>query len=422
MTDYWTAAWSASAQGPFPHGRETAQPELGAIFPDPDDGAHDQSFRLIVRPDVWGCEARIRLSNAHGDRPVTFDGVHLAMQAMSSALLPGTNRAVTFDGQPGVVIEPGAHRLSDPVALDFLTNPDDPLLTGRALAVSFHIVGESGPMTYHAKALQTSYISKRGAGSVGHLEDESPFPFSTTSWFFLDAVDMNMAAETRVVVAFGDSISDGSGSTINGHDRWPDVFSRRLHARYGNTVSVVNQGIGGNQVLGPPDGTPLEERLGGISALARLERDVISMAGVTTVIWLEGINDLGHANATAGDIIGGLRQGVARLREALPGVRIIVGTLTPALNATTGGHGTPEVDTHRRAYNDFIRTSDLFDGIIDFDAVTIDEKTGELQTEMRPGSSIGGPGDNLHPNRIGYQAMGHAIDLDMVMTADGTTL
>ena len=118
-------------------------------------------------------------------------------------------------------------------------------------------------MTYHAKALQTSYISERDSGAVGHMESEGPFPFSTTSWFFLDAVDMNMTHETRVVVVFGDSISDGSGSTINGHDRWPDVFSRRLHARYGNTVSVVNQGIGGNQILGPPEGTAPEDRLGG---------------------------------------------------------------------------------------------------------------------------------------------------------------
>lgn len=414
MTDYWTAAWCASSQGPFPHGRETAQPELDALFPQPNHGARDQSFRMIVRPDVWGREARLRLSNAHGDRPVTLDGVHLGMQAMSSAILPGTNRAVTFDGQDSVTIDSGAHRLSDPVALDFLTDADDPLLSGRAMAVSFHVVGDSGPMTYHAKALQTSYLSGRGAGSLGHLEDESPFPYSTTSWFFLDSVDMNMEAKTRVVVAFGDSISDGSGSTINGHDRWPDVLSRRLHAKYGKSVSLVNQGIGGNQILGPPEGTPPEDRLGGIPALARLERDVISMAGVTTVIWLEGINDLGHADATADAIIGGLSQGVARLREALPEIRIVVGTLTPALNATTGGHGTPQVDMHRRAYNDFIRTSDLFDGVIDFDAVTIDQATGELKPDMRPSSSIGGPGDNLHPNRIGYQVMGHAIDLNMI--------
>lgn len=415
MPSYWAAAWSASAQGPFPHGRETAQPDLGAVFPDPDRGARDQSFRLIVRPDIWGTAARIRLSNAHGDRPVTFGGVHMGLHTMGGALLTGTNAPVRFAGNDRVTVAAGEHRLSDPVPLAFVTDPDDPMLTGRTLAVSFHVTGESGPLTYHAKALQTSYISARGGEPFGHVEDESPFPFPTTSWFFLDALDMNVERKPRVVVAFGDSISDGSGSTINGHDRWPDVLSRRLHARFGNTVSVVNQGIGGNQILGPPERTPLEERLGGISALSRLERDVVSMAGVTTVIWLEGINDLGHAAATADDIIGGLTDGVARLRKALPDVRIVIGTLTSALNATTGGHGTPEVDAHRRAYNDFIRSSDLFDGVIDFDAATLDPVTGEMRPEMCPGSSIGGPGDRLHPNRIGYQAMAAAIDLEMIV-------
>jgi len=415
MPSYWAAAWSASAQGPFPHGRETAQPDLTSVFPDQETGASDQSFRMIVRPDIWGTEARIRLSNAHGSRPVTFDGAYVALHVMSSAILPGTNRPIHFGGTASVTIEPGAHVVSDPVALDFVSDPDDPLLTGRALAISFHIAGESGPMTYHAKALQTSYLSDHNAGALGHDENEGSFPTPTTSWYFLDAMDMNMASKPRVIVAFGDSISDGSGSTINGHDRWPDVLARRLHAKFGNKVSVVNQGIGGNQILGPPDGTPLEKRLGGISALARLERDVINMAGVTTVIWLEGINDLGHARATAGQISDGVCQGVARLREAIPNVRIVLGTLTTALNATTGGHGSTEVDTHRRAFNDFIRTCNLFDGVIDFDAVTIDKTTGEMRPEMCPGSSIGGPGDRLHPNRIGYQAMGGAVDLDMIV-------
>jgi lysophospholipase L1-like esterase len=415
MKSYWAAAWSASAQGPFPHGRETAQPDLTTVFPDPETGASDQSFRMIVRPDIWGTHARIRLSNAHGSRPVTFDGIYVGLHVMSGAILVGTNRPVHFNGSALITVAPGSWSVSDPVALDFIADPNDPMLAGRNLAVSFHVQGDSGPMTYHAKALQTSYISDRGAGSVGHEEIEGSFPTPTTSWFFLDAVDMNMAVKPRVVVAFGDSISDGSGSTINGHDRWPDVLSRRLHAKLGDFVSVVNQGIGGNQILGPPDGTPPEERLGGIPALARLERDVIGIAGVTTVMWLEGINDLGHARATADQIIDGVRQGVARLRDAIPGVRIIMGTLTTALNATTGGHGTKEVDTHRRAFNDFVRTSDLFDGVIDFDAVTLDRATGEMRPEMCPGSSIGGEGDRLHPNRIGYQAMAAAIDLDVIV-------
>ena len=202
MPSYWAAAWSASAQGPFPHGRETAQPDLTSVFPDPEFGASDQSFRMIVRPDIWGAEARIRLSNAHGSRPVTFDGAYVGLHVMSSAVLPGTNRPIHFGGTASVTIEPGAHAVSDPVALDFVPDPDNPMMSGRALAISFHVAGESGPMTYHAKALQTSYVSDRDAGSLGHDENESGFPTPTTSWFFLDAMDMNMASKPRVIVAF----------------------------------------------------------------------------------------------------------------------------------------------------------------------------------------------------------------------------
>src|SRR6185369_7516162 len=126
---------------------------------------------------------------------------------------------------------------------------DQKTLTGRKLAVSFHVAGESGPMTWHAKALQTSYVSPPGSGATSQDEGESGFPFSTTSWYFLDEVDMNVATKADVVVAFGDSITDGTASTINGDDRWPDVLSRRLHAAYGDQFTVVNAGIGGNMVI-----------------------------------------------------------------------------------------------------------------------------------------------------------------------------
>ena len=415
MVDHWAAAWSASAQGPYPHGRETAQPDLSTLFPEPEFGARDQSFRMIVRPNIWGTQARIRLTNAHGSQPITFRDIYVGMQALSSAVLPGTNRPVTFGNANHITIEPGAWAVSDPVDLDFMTNPNDPLLIGKSLAVSFHVTGDTGPMTYHAKSLQTSYLSERGSAPVSQSEDETAFPYATTSWFFLDALDMNMRVPTQVIVAFGDSISDGSGATINGFDRWPDVVARRLYTKFGNTVSLVNQGIGGNQVIGPPDDTPPADRLGGISALSRLERDIVSMTGVSTIIWLEGINDFGFTDVSAEEVIKGIQQGVASLRKAIPGVRIIGATLTTALNATTGGHGKESVDNRRRIFNEFVRTTDIYDNIIDFDAATYDETTGELKPEMVPNSCIGGPGDKLHPNRIGYQAMAAAVDIDMLV-------
>lgn len=411
----WATAWTTSMHGPYPAGNATAQPEMRYVIPSPERGAFDQSFRLMIRPDIWGSAARIRLSNVLGRQPVTFTGIHLGLQHMSSALLPGSNRPVTFGGAARLTLPPGQDAWSDPVALALPTGPADPLLTGRRLAVSFHVVGESGPISWHAKAMQTSYIAPPGSPPCSADEGEAGFPFPTTSWYFLDALDMAVPQRSRVVVCFGDSITDGSGSTVNGDDRWPDVLSRRLHAIHGNRVAVVNQGIGGNQILAPARYDIDQPTAGGPSALSRIERDVISLSGVSTVIWLEGINDLGHAGATSEALQKGIAQGVALMRRSIPGVRIVLATLTTALNATTGGHGTHEVDRRRRALNDFIRSSGLADAVIDFDPITRDAATGEMRAEMVPGSSIGGPGDKLHPNRLGYQAMGAAIDLAAIV-------
>jgi lysophospholipase L1-like esterase len=411
----WAATWCASIHGPYPAGNATAQPEMRFALPDPARGARDQSFRLIVRPDVWGRAARLRFSNVLGARPLHLDDVHIGLQLSSSALMPGTNRLVTFADRDHVEIPPGSDFVSDPVALDFIADPAEPLLVGRRLAISFHVAGESGPMTWHAKAMQTSYLTPPGTGSHAADEGEGAFVHPTASWFFLDALEMLMDEPTGVIVCFGDSITDGSGSTMNGDDRWPDVMARRLHALHGNRVAVVNAGIGGNQILAPIPYSPEAPTAGGPSALARMERDVARLSGVSTVIWLEGINDLGHAAATAESVIAGLQEGVARLRRLIPGVRVVLGTITTALGATTGGHGTPEVDAHRRQINDFIRDTPQIDGFIDFDAAIRDPSSGRMRAEMVPGSSIGGPGDGLHPNRIGYQAMAAMIDPAMVV-------
>ena len=111
MNEHWAAAWSASAQGPFPYGRETAQPDLSALFPEPEYSATNQSFRMIIRPDIWGRQLRIRLSNAHGSKPITFKDLYVGMQSMSSAILPGTNRQIQFDGLDIVTIEAGPSQI-----------------------------------------------------------------------------------------------------------------------------------------------------------------------------------------------------------------------------------------------------------------------------------------------------------------------
>ncbi len=408
---HWATAWAAGMHGPYPVGNPSAQPDQSFAFPDAADGARDQTLRMVVRPDLWGRQARLRFSNAFGSRPLRLDAVHVGLQLGGAALLPGSNRAVGFGGADGVTIPPGGEAWSDAVELGCIADPDDPLLMGRKLAVSFHVAGPSGPMTWHAKALQTSYVTAPGAGAQAADETESAFPFSTASWFFLSAVDMQAPPGTPVIACFGDSITDGTGSTMNGDDRWPDVLSRRLHAAMGNRVAVVNLGIGGNQVVGPAEYAPGNPVPGGPSALARLDRDVIALSGVRTVVWLEGTNDFSrNGNASLAAVQQGFRDGVARLRASIPGVRVVGATVLTAFGSSNAAHGHQEQDANRRGLNDFIRGSGLFDAVLDFDAVTHDPATGMLRPEMVPDSTIGAAGDGLHPNRAGYLAMGLSVD------------
>ena len=405
--DSWVACWTAAAHGPYPTGNAVAQPDLRDILPAA--GANDQTFRLIVKPDLWGKRIRLRFTNVFGDRPITIDGAYAGMHAGAGRIGPHTNRPVLFDrGKPAATVEPGKFVYSDPVTLDYL--PPIAAPDARKLAVSFHIAGASGPLTWHAKALTTSYLTGPRAGSHGGEEASDAFPFTTTSWYLLDEVEVMAPAGTKVVAAFGDSITDGTNSTINGDDRWPDFLSQRLHASAGTRVVVVNTGIGGNRIVGPETYDKTKPFSGGPSALDRLDRDVLSIPGLDTVVWLEGINDIG-AGASVEAVEEGFRKGVARLHERH--IRVVGATITSALSSA-GASGTPEADAKRKAINQFIRTAGVFDGVADFDAASIDTATGALRPAFQPTSSIGGPGDRLHPNRAGYQAMAGSIDLKLL--------
>ena len=406
----WVASWAASPHGPYPSGNPSAQPDLSAVFETAADGAVDQTFRLIVKPDLWGKTARLRLSNVFGARPVTFDDVFVGLQSSGGNVTAGTNRQVRF--------ERGTDERDDSCWRECGERRDRAGLrdesvrsaaAGRKLVVSFHVVGSTGPMTWHAKALTTSYVTAPRAGSHGREESDAAFPFTTTSWYFLDAVDVVAAADTVVVACFGDSITDGTASTLNGDDRWPDVLSRRLHEKYGARVSVVNAGIGGNRVVSPASYSTATPVAGGPSALERFDRDVAGLSGVSAVIWLEGINDL-SGGAKAPEVIAGMREIVRRSRAA--GVKIFGATIVSSLGSATA-HGTPEADAERQAINTFIRSAGAFDGVVDFDLATRDPQTGGLRAAFQPNSTTGGPGDRLHPNRAGYQAMGNAVDLGL---------
>jgi lysophospholipase L1-like esterase len=390
--------------GPYPSGNAVGQPDLHFAFPAP--SANDQTFRLIIRPDLLARRIRLRFSNVFASQTVSFDNVFVGLQESGPSIVRGTNRRVTFAGGNSLNIPAGQSAYSDATDLDFLKDAASWETMGRKLAVSFHVVAETGPMTWHAKAMQTA----PKAGAHSREESGDAFLYSTTSWYFLDAVEVSAQSGNKVVAAFGDSITDGTGSTLNGDDRWPDALARRLHAAYGTQVAVVNLGIGGNRVAGPAY-SAARPASGGPTAVERLERDVLSVAGLTHVIWLEGINDFsqGGPDMTAETVIAGYKDVVGRLHAH--GVKVMGATLTSSLHSTNTAAGSASVDQRRKAVNEFIRHSGLFDAVADFDAATIDPASGGLRPEFRPDSALGGPGDGLHPNRAGYQAMANAIDL-----------
>jgi lysophospholipase L1-like esterase len=407
----WVASWAASAHGLYPSGTAVAQPDLSFAFPSADTGANDQTFRLIVRPNLWGDRFRIRFSNFFGTKPVTFDDIFIGVQASAGAIVPGTNHRVTFGGARSVTIPATKSLFSDAVELEFIDDVEKFSIEGRKLAVSFHVVGTSGPMTWHSKGMQTSYVTNPTAGSHGSDEGDAAFPNSTTSWYFLDAVDVMAPADTFVVATFGDSITDGTASTLNGDDRWPDVLFRRLRAAYGNRVSLVNEGIGGNRVVS-------DAGAGGPSALSRLDRDVFSLSGIGAVVWLEGINDL-SAGTSAQGVIDGIKEGARVIRDPKTGhgLKLIQATITSALgNNTANAAADADRNERRKVVNAFIRSAGIFDSVADFDGVTVDPSSGQMRAEFLHNSTTNAV-DHLHPNRAGYLKMGGEVDIKVLAPA-----
>jgi lysophospholipase L1-like esterase len=419
----WVATWANSSAtffvyvppvAPVPPGPPTTfapaniQPDLAFPFPNANtDGATDQTFRTIVKPDLWGNVMRFRFSNVFGTHPVTFNKVTVALQEYSGNIVPGTVTGVTFGGQKSITIPVGQEIFTDGIRLPWVNDADDPGLEGRNLAVSYSVEGNSGPMTFHSSAFTTSYISPPGSGDHTEDLDVFAFEFTTTSFFFLNAVDVLAPSDTVVICAFGDSITDGTHSTVNVNDRWMNTLSRRLHNAYGNKVSIVNEAIGGNRVVNPviPNSTA------GPAAVDRLDRDVLGLSGLTDVIWLEGINDVG-AGHTTDAIIAGYQDVVARLHAK--GIKVYGATLTSALGVSgvDQGDNGPGHDVSRKVLNSFIRTSGLFDGVEDFDAATLDSATSNMQAAFLPNSTFTQlPLDYLHPNHAGYISMGQAVDI-----------
>ncbi len=349
---------------------------------------------MIVKTSIGGRRVRIQLSNAFGSTALQIGAAHIALHDKDSAIVAGSDKALTFGGRPSVSIPPAAESFSDP--LDF----EVPAL--GYLVISLYVPVEA-PSTIHLTALHTTYISQpgdfTGAPSIAD-------PTTRELWYWIDGVDVIAPAKSAAIVAFGDSITDGATSTVNTDSSWPSQLAVRLAANKSTAgLAIVNEGISGNRLLG--DGA-------GINALARFDRDVLSQPGVKYLIILEGINDIGIGNMagappsespSADDLIAAHKQIIERAH--MHGIKVIGATLTPYVGAA---YATERGESMREAVNEWIRTSHVYDAVIDFDKAVQDPANPK---QIRPSFNIR---DHLHPNDAGYKAMADAFDLGLFNT------
>lgn len=377
----WAAGWSTSVQQPVPP--EIFGPNWSV------EGFSHQSVRQVVRVTTGGPLLRIRVSNAFGSAPLRLTGATIGKAAEGAAVRPGTVRPVTFGHSLSTTVQPGRDLLSDVVLL-----PTSPL---DELSVTFYFAGSTGPATFHATSLATSF---RAAGDHRFDARASAFTESTLSWYYLAGVEVSGQRQRGTVVALGDSITDGYGATVDGDNRYPDELAERLVAAHRPTA-VANAGISGNKVLS--DLPCCGER-----ATARFQRDVASQPDVRTVIVLEGINDIGASTfdptapvVTLPQLIDGHRQLIAAAHAR--GIKAIGATLTPIKGSF---YDTPANEALRDGLNDWIRTSGAYDAVVDLDRAT--GAPGDPD-RLNPAYDSG---DALHPNGAGYHAMAAAVDLN----------
>jgi len=364
-------------------------------------GFSNQTVRHVTHVSIAGNRLRVRLSNAYGAGPLRIGAAHVALQSSGASIVSGSDRALTFNGNRSITIPAGAVMLSDPVDLEVPAFAD--------LAVSIYFPGTTGPITWHQLAMQTAYVSTPGDFTTAV---EMPVASTATSRFVLADVEVATAKRIGAVVTLGDSITDGYGSTVDADHRWPDYLSLRLNAgnakngtaeKYG--MAVLNQGISGNRLLHDKFGP---------NSLARYDRDTLTQIGVTHVIVLEGINDIGLSSAlqlpaeevSAEEIIGGLQQLIERAHERR--LVILGGTLTPFEGTAFPGYYSAAGELKRQAVNTWIRTKAGFDAVIDFDQAVRDPSH---PTRLLPAYDSG---DHLHLNDIGYKAMADSVNLKLL--------
>ncbi|GLH99462.1 SGNH/GDSL hydrolase family protein [Phytohabitans aurantiacus] len=376
----WVAGWAPS-------------PVAGSEIPWMPDcpagkGLTDQTVRNVAFLAAGGSAVRVRVTNTFGATALRVGRASVAVQGADAAVVPGTVRELTFGGKTSVTVAAGGRALSDPVQLS--------VAALSTLLVSVYVPEATGPVTNHPFTAQGNFLAAGDRALSPTGEGYSSIP----CWMLVDGIDVRASSRfTGTVVALGDSITDTSATSGNANKRYPDDLARRLNARRGSTLSVVNAGLGGNRLLAPRDGEPYW----GVPALARLERDVFAQTGVKSVILFEGVNDIGYS-AGADEMIAGYQQVIAQTKAQ--GLRIYGATITPF-----GGSfiETPERLATWRAVNHWIRTSGEFDGVFDFaKALGAPGNPEALATQYDSG-------DHLHPNDAGCQAMADTVNLDVLL-------
>jgi len=386
--DGWVATWGAS---PFAFLSFNNAPAPGPFT--------NQTVRQIVRISVGGERLRVRFSNEIGDVPLTIGAASVALVEKESAIKTTSLRNLTFGGKDSITIPAGAPVLSDPVDLQ--------VAALSKLAVSIYLPETTAASTVHMG--RTAFISPAGDFTRSAAV---PDAVKITTSVFLSGIYVSVADETGVIVALGDSITDGAASTPFTFNSWPHHLAERLVGKTGKhrDMAVINHGISGNQLL---------RNGAGISTLGRFDRDVLSTPGLTHIVVLIGINDIGTggmvfpgatgpapAMRTPEDIIAGYRQLIARAHSMSPPIKIFGATLTP-FEGTFEGYYSPDKDKVRTAVNQWIRNSGEFDGVIDFDRA-IQDPNNPLR--MKPEYDSG---DKLHPGDGGYRRMAESIDLSI---------
>jgi len=393
---------------PAPPAPPVVSPPGQTFAPSPFIHFTNQTLRQIVHTSIGGSKARVVLSNAYGTAPVTIGAAHIALRDKQGIIQAASGRALTFSGKPTITIPANAVMYSDAVNVTVPQMSD--------LAIDLYLPGTTNApatLTMHGGALQTSYISETG-NYVGKAT--LPEVGTTQSWFLLSRLDVVAPESTGAIVAFGDSITDGARSTPDTNRRWPDRLAQRLLSQ-GFKMGVLNAGIGGNRVLNEaavPAGVDTRAVGAGINALARFEHHVLSLPGVTHVIVLEGINDIGNARQnptpTAEDLIAAHKQLIEQAHAR--GLKILGATLTPFWGAA---YYTDVGEAKRQALNEWIRTSKAYDGVVDFDKATRDPNDPKKLLEKYDSC------DYLHPSDAGYAAMGDAIDLSLFKAGSSAT-